>query len=116
MNDDTLPTPACFHRMLNSLNTERIHLHGLVGTFGEKYLAQEGSLIEDYGRLGMVGPVTNNAAAYQKVSPPNINFGAGRAFEIRGGDALDQFALQYGQEHKWVNSVCDLPIRLLCHV
>ena len=99
MNDDLLVTPGWVEAMVAAMDTERVHLPGELDTHRESYLEGDGHLREDYGRIGMVGPVSGNVAGQQRVNPPSARVGPGVMFEANPTAELDAFARDYRENN-----------------
>ena len=97
MNDDALATEGWLHKMIAAFDSPSIWSFD---QFHQKpeYANGSGDPIEEYGKLGMVGPCSNIVAGTQKVIPPEINTSASTLFERSGDSLLSEFALQYGSK------------------
>ena len=98
MNDDVRVTPGWLHRMHSALTTSDIKLQGEVAGYGPNSPAHP---VANYGRIGMVGPVSNVVAGVQCVRAPDVKLGNGSAFTADADAMLDQFAANYAEQNGW---------------
>ena len=94
MNDDCLVTPGWADLMRKSFSTDRIHLS--THAFSkQEYLNGDGHSASEYGKIGMVGPVTNVAGGPQQIEPPHVDIHALDLFVFDSSATLDAFAGQF---------------------
>jgi GT2 family glycosyltransferase len=98
MNDDLRVTPSWLHRMHSALTSPDIKLQGEVAGYGLKAPAHP---VAGYGRIGMVGPVSNVVAGMQQVRAPDVKMPTGSAFVADADAMLDQFAGTYAEQNGW---------------
>ena len=97
MNDDALVTPHWLERMSAAFDAEGVHLNGELMRGDKGYLSSAGRT--PCGKIGMVGPTTNNARGTQQIHPPEVSMANGSAFTVEGSGLLDQFSEQYASEN-----------------
>ena len=98
LNDDVRVTPGWLHRMHGALTSPDIRLQGEVAVYGQ---AAPCHPVEGYGRIGMVGPVSNVVAGVQCVRPPDVRLGNGTAFTADGDAILDRWSSEYAESNGW---------------
>ena len=91
MNDDVLVTPGWLTSLLGSLEPRAVVLQGELATYRDQAPMRDPA---GYGRIGMVGPVSNVVAGAQRIVPPDVKMRAGAAFHTQGSMLLDSFAQQ----------------------
>jgi GT2 family glycosyltransferase/tetratricopeptide (TPR) repeat protein len=90
-NDDVRVPSGWISGMYDALYTEFIFLQSNIGVTDEPYP------IEKYGKIGIVGPCSDNVAGLQCVKPPEIDsISISNTFNMNGGKVLNNFA----QDHK----------------
>jgi len=92
INDDVLVTTGWLARMGNALDPEFIIQQGEVGPAGD---AAPPRAAESYGKIGMVGPCSNEVCGLQKVTAPDMKFTNGAAFTNDGPRMLERFAADF---------------------
>lgn len=95
MNDDVLVTPGWLTSLLGCLEPRAVVLQGEVAQYRAEVPLRDPA---GYGRIGMVGPVSNVVAGAQRIVPPDVNMRAGAAFHTQGATLLDTFAQQLQAE------------------
>lgn len=95
LNDDVLVTPGWLTSLLGSLEPQAVVLQGEVAHYRKEVPLREPA---GYGRIGMVGPVSNVVAGAQRIVPPDVKLRAGAAFHTQATTLLDQFAQQLQRE------------------
>lgn len=98
MNDDVRVTPGWLHRMHGALHTPDVKLQGEVAGYGQRAPAHP---VGGYGRIGMVGPVSNVVAGMQQVRAPDVKMATGSAFTADADAMLDRFAADYAEQNGW---------------
>jgi GT2 family glycosyltransferase len=98
MNDDVRVTPSWLHRLHGALTSPDIKLQGEVAGYGLQAPAHP---VAGYGRIGMVGPVSNVVAGMQQVRAPDVKLPTGSAFTADADTMLDQFAVSYAEQNGW---------------
>lgn len=98
MNDDLRVTPRWLHRLHAGLTSPDIKLQGEVAGYG---MNAPGRKTAQYGRIGMIGPVSNIVAGMQLVRAPEVKMAAGAAFTADSDSMLDQFAENYAEQNGW---------------
>ena len=102
MNDDVLVTPRWIEKLRAAVSTDRVHLRIEMVTHGEAYMQGDGHDAQDYGRIGMIGPVSANVAGSQHLAPPTAKVSASALFECAPEDELNSFAALNEQQNDGV--------------
>ena len=97
MNDDVLVTPGWIAGMREVMDYPCIVMQSELAGGPQRVIPRD---TEKYGKIGMVGPLTNNCAGHQRIIPPTIKMDNGVSFTMNGGALLDQFALQLRSEQQ----------------
>jgi len=92
MNDDVLVTPSWLARMGNALDPQKVLMQGEVGMHGNDAPPRDPA---GFGRVGMVGPCSNEVAGVQKVQAPEVRMANGAAFINDGATMLDRFSADF---------------------
>ena len=98
MNDDVIVTRGWLHKLEAGLYTDKL------GIFSRKAATDQQGLPTDHAvvpmeekrpwKIGMVGPVTNNAAGMQQVKLPQVNAGADSLFSMQENEMINRFGEQ----------------------
>ena len=97
MNDDVLVTPFWLTSMIELFSQQGIVLQG---ELPNNPSAPPVRSMAAYGRLGMVGPLTNECAGQQRIIPPSVKMDNGSSFTVEGGSMLDRFSAQLRSEQQ----------------
>lgn len=97
LNDDILVTSGWLGRMLEALEPQAIMLQGELAMYGGEDTPWRDP--SAFGRIGMVGPCSNEVAGVQKVQPPEVRLGNGAAFITQGSDMLERFSADFHKQN-----------------
>lgn len=97
MNDDVLVTPFWLTSMIAAMDGQHIVLQGELPSNPQSPPMRSA---EQYGKIGMVGPLTNECAGHQRVIPPTVKMDNGASFTTAGHALLDQFSNQLRSEQQ----------------
>jgi len=87
MNDDALVGAMWLDELSNALDSERLLLSG-----SPDFDKHPGAKVRNDERIGMAGPVSNNAAGMQRIGAPKITMSNGSGFTASADAMLDDFA------------------------
>lgn len=106
INDDASVCEGYVAKLSNALNSPHIWYINKYIT-DPSYANGSGSPIEEFGRIGIVGPVSNYCAGTQQIDIPVMKeMPASQAFELSGAYVLDQFQDSLNREHSFrINNV-----------
>lgn len=98
MNDDTIVTFGWLHKLEAGLHTDKIGLFSRKAAMDAQGLPSSHALVameeKRPWKVGMVGPVTNNAAGMQRVNLPQVNLDTASLFSMQESEMINQFSRQ----------------------
>jgi GT2 family glycosyltransferase len=94
MNDDALVGAEWLTELSSAFDVEKILLSS-----SPDFINQEGVSFANEDRIGMVGPVSNNAAWMQQVGAPKITMSNGSGFTASADALLDNFSEKMRVDH-----------------
>jgi GT2 family glycosyltransferase len=107
MNDDVIVTDGWLHKLEAALNSDKMGIFSRKAAMDAQGLPSSHALVPmEEGRpwkIGMVGPVTNNAAGMQTLKLPDVNANPNALFSMQENEMVNRFAAQ--QESQTIGEV-----------